>query len=263
MLKSKIKIISVVITVGLMVSSNVHGQRWKMLRYEVGGGIGFMQVFSDIGGSADEQSFMGIKDIKLKETKPGFSGFIRYKIQPKYSVKVAVNYGFGGGSDIGSVNEARGFEFKTSILEIESQFEYFIITEEKSFRTAAMYNKRGMINNYNSFGIYVFGGLGMASVSPDITPVISDFYSFNNEKHSSVIFPIGLGTKFIVNERFNLNFELGYRFTTDDYIEGFTSANSKHNDLYYFGLLTLGYKIKTSKRGIPAFIDSRYRRYGY
>lgn len=235
------------------------GQRWKLRRYEVGGGIGMTQVFGDIGGTIDQNNWFGLKDIKIDETRMAFPLYVRYRLDPVYAVKVNGLLGFGNGTDADSRND-RGRSYKTMLTELSVQGEYYFIAEERKFKSAAMFNRRGMLNNYMSFNAYGFAGVGgvyahaRQVIVPDPAPY--DVIKLNTV---GVVIPFGIGLKYIIDDRFLLNAELGYRFPFSDYIEGYEQTqDSEHNDIYYILNVSLGYRLKTSRRGIPEIFDREY-----
>jgi OmpA-OmpF porin, OOP family len=240
---------------------NAAGQRWKLRRYEIGGGLGVTQVFGDIGGTIDEENWYGLKDIQIDETRLAFPVYLRYRLDPRYVVKFNGVLGFGHGSDEGTRND-RGRSYKTTIFEISTQGEYYFLAEERRYKSAAMFNRRGMLNNYMSFSGYVFLGLGGVYSKAKITqgdewnPSI-DSYKANN---FGMVVPFGLGFKYIIDDNWLVGTELGYRISITDYIEGYSQIEgSKHNDVYYFLNLTVGYKLNTTQSGVPALFDRDYR----
>jgi hypothetical protein len=269
----KHNIFKYILNIGLIISyfiEPVQGQRWKLRRYEAGFGIGTTQVFGDIGGTADTKTWFGLKDIQINETRMAFGGFGRYKITPVYSLKVNTILGFGNGTDENSRNN-RGRSFKTTLFELSVQGEYYIIGEERRFRSEAMYNRRGMINNYASFNAYGFIGVGAIYYNPKISstqPLIENVDIISGYSKFGAVFPFGLGLKYIIDDRWLVNAELGYRLTTSDFIDGHTQAiDSKHKDVYYFLTISVSYRLDSSRRGLPAFLDksnstTRYNRKG-
>jgi hypothetical protein len=256
------KILFTLILLFTFLSGGV-AQKWKLRRYEIGGGITGTQLFGDIGGTADLENFLGLKDIKLSETRGGIDFTTRYKIKPQYSVKTSLHGVLEKGDDKKSAND-RGRAYKTWLFEFSGQFEYYLVKEERTFRSAGMYNRRGMLNNFSNYAIYTFGGLGIAysRSSHDNGTFIpeNDFYKSSN---LCAVVPLGLGVKYIIDSRYSVNTEFGYRFALSDYVEGYHNINSKFFDVYYFLDLTLTYRLKTTPRNIPAFLDKRYKKYGY
>lgn len=258
-----VKTILLTLLVLLIFNELSFGQKWKLRRYEIGGGIGVSQLFGDIGGTADEKNLFGLKDINLAETRFGINSIGRYKIHPKHSVKVPFHFGYAKGSDEGSKNN-RGRSYTTFLFELSGQYEYYLVQEEKTYRSSGMYNKRGMLNNYSHYAFYGFAGLGAVyTISSHKYPytLVTDIYKGGG--NYGIVIPFGVGAKFIIDSRYSLNAEMGYRYTFSDFIEGYRNVNSRHKDVYYFLDITLSYRLKTTTRNIPAIFDKRYKKYGY
>ncbi|MBN1118911.1 MAG: hypothetical protein JXA77_17000 [Bacteroidales bacterium] len=259
-----VKIVLLFIISFFICSDSLFGQRWKLKRYEVGLGVGTTQIFGDIGGSADESNWFGIKDIKFDETKLSYAGNIRYKINPYFTVKTNLIYGFGEGSDVGTRND-RGRGYHTKMFEASGIFEYYFLREDKGYRSAAMYNKRGMLNNYSSTAAYVFVGFGANmsnTVHADTMPIIGG-YDLYKAKNTAPVIPFGIGIKYIIDESIYVNADFGYRVALNDYVEGYKTLASKYPDVYYFFTVSVNYRLKTSRRNIPAFLDFKYSKFGY
>lgn len=262
MIQAKHIRIIVVVLIVIISAPQVHGQRWKLRRYEVGGGIGMTQVFGDIGGTIDNENWYGLKDLKLDETSLVFPLYVRYKIDPVVSVKTNLALGFGHGDDNESRND-RGRSYKTMLTEFSVQGEYYFLSEEKRYRSAAMFNRRGMVNNYMSFSAYGFLGVGATYVNADVTFTQEIVLGRDDIKENSfgLVIPFGIGLKYTIDDRWLIQGELGYRYSLSDYLEGYNQLlHSKHNDVYYFLSLSVGYRLETTRRGLPGFLDKEYRK---
>jgi hypothetical protein len=258
--KSSLKAVYIICILIFGFAPSSDAQRWKLRRYEVGGGLGVAQVFGDIGGTIDQKNWFGLKDIKFSETNLAVPLYVRYKLDPFYSVKVNTALAFGQGDDENSRND-RGRSYKTMLVEFSGQFEYYFIPEERRYRSAAMFDRRGMLNNYMSFSAYAFLGVGGVYSHANVT-FTQDIYPVDKIKNNSVgvVFPLGLGLKYIIDDRWLIVGELGYRFSVTDYIEGYKQdQDSKFPDVYYFLSLSVGYKLSTSRSGIPSFFEKEYR----
>ena len=238
-----------VLAILFIIPLSVEAQNWKLRRYEITGGIGTTNFFGDIGGTEDLDNLAGFKDIQLRYTRPSFAFGARYRITGNMAVKLNLISGITSGDDTTSRNEARRFAFNSTIFEPSLQFEYYVIPESVR-ASSALFTHRGMINSFSRINIYLFGGLGAAFFSPtpkrDFIPVFTDNFS-----KFGLVFPIGVGLKYPISSRLALGLELGRRFTTTDYIDGYKSVHSKHNDTYYFGVFNVIYKIRTDRRGFP------------
>ncbi len=262
-----IRLLHIILLIILTLSS-AYGQRWKLRRYDVGLNLGSTQVFGDIGGTASEKNWFGIKDLRPNETRPAIGLHIRYKVDQVYSVKFFSCFGLGRGADSYSRNDHRGFSYRTTIIENSFQVEYYLISEEKKYRSAAMYNRRGMLNNYSTISAYAFLGVGTTMYFPKtdayvrINEQTGDIYDqIDGYGFIAMTVPLGLGAKYIIDDKWLVGAELGYRWTTSDFLDGYKQLfNSKYNDVYYFMLLSASYRLKTSRRGLPIFLDRGYKR---
>jgi hypothetical protein len=259
-MKMKIRYIIILSLPLLILAASGSAQKWKLKRYEAIVGIGTAHYFGDIGGAQTEDNLFGVKDIEIKGTRPSIYLGARYKIRSNMAVKANFIYGFLAGDDAGSLNNDRNFAFSTGIFEPSVQFEYSIISEEQKYRSSAMFNRRGMMNNYSKFNVYAFAGIGglLLSVKPNDEMLNGASYDASHPK-GGLAFPMGIGAKFVLSSSWSVGGELGGRFTTSDYLDGYSSQYSKHNDVYYFFTIQAIYRVKTSRRGYPILFDRRGR----
>jgi len=218
------------------------------------------QVFGDIGGTINEKNWFGLRDIRLDETSMAFPIYGRYRLDPFYTLKVNTTLGFGHGDDLESRND-RGRSYKTMLVEISAQGEYYFIAEERRYKSAAMFNRRGMLNNYMSFSSYLFLGLGGVYSRANVT-FTEDMTAVDKIKPNNfgMVVPFGLGLKYTISDRWLAGAELGYRLSISDYIEGYSQIrDSKHNDVYYFLSVSVGYKLQTTRTGIPSIFEKKSR----
>lgn len=236
-------------------------QRWKLRRYEALFGVGFLNYFGDVGGAATSDNWFGLKDLSIKHTRPSLYLGARYKIRENMSLKLNLMYGYIAGDDEGSKNNDRGFSFTSSLFEPSLQYEYSLISEEKRYRSAALFNKRGMVNNYSQINLYLYAGIGGVFFNPKVngTMVNAPAYDPDHSK-AGIVMPVGLGLKYVINQYWSLGGEFGIRLTTTDYLDAYSHpVFSKANDLYYFGFINGIYRIRTSRSGAPIIFGRRRR----
>jgi len=243
----------ILIIIFSLVSLEGMSQKWKLRRYEALAGVGTTHYFGTIGGSADETNLFGLKDIDLLGTRPSFYGGIRYKIRPNMAARVNFIYGYIHGDDAGSRNEERNAAFTSRIMEPSAQFEYSIISEEQKHRSAALFNKRGMVNNYSRINFYIFAGVG--GVFAKVTPLkdLENHADFDPAmlKSTGLAIPAGGGLKYVLSSDLSIGFEFGGRYTTSKYLDGLHTRTAKAPDMYYFALFNVVYRVKTSRTGAP------------
>ncbi|MCK4630042.1 MAG: hypothetical protein KAT40_01290 [Bacteroidales bacterium] len=233
-----------------LFSLTVDAQAWRMRRYEAVLGIGTSHYFGDIGGWSKDENILGLRDIDFTQVRPSIYVGFRYKLYEELALKLNFIYGYLHGDDAGDANDGRNFKFYTGIFEPSFQVEYVFI-KEKEAMSYLMMKGRGMSQFNPSISSYVFLGLGGAffkitkkenlqDVNLDYTP-------------AALVVPLGIGLKYGLNTNWSIGFELGGRFTTSDYIDGYTSEYSESKDVYFFGVINMVYKIETGSNGLPVF----------
>jgi hypothetical protein len=245
----------------LFMTLSSFAQPWKFLRYEGTLGIGSTNVYGDLGGAPNAESLLFIRDITFRSTRPSIYGAIRYKIDPRTSVKLNLIYGFSKTKDFdGSRNENREFISTSNLIEISGQYEFYFLQEDRRLKSTAMFDRRGMINNYSTLGAYVFAGVGATTFWSDLEIEQRDFDVYNSGPSVTLSLPIGLGIKYVLSDKWLLGLELGYRHTLSDFLDGIQTPWSENTDVYWISSLNLSYRIPTSRRNIPEFLDGQWRR---
>jgi hypothetical protein len=256
---SKKQFVFLIVVLAILPSLS-NAQLWKLRRYEASVSLCTSNIYCDIGGSADANNLYGLKDIQVLHTRPSLGIGARYKLNQSMSLKLNLITGFVSGNDKNSRNETRNFSFTSLIFEPSVQYEFYIFPEKKTISPAATFYRGGMINNFGKLYPYVFVGAGGIYSNPklnrnDVPYIQNKFPKFG------LSFPLGIGFKFSVTSKVSAGFEFGRRFTTTDYIEGYSSQFSKANDIYDFGMFSAIYKIPTDRRGRPIIGKAnRYRR---
>ncbi|NMB73295.1 MAG: hypothetical protein GYA22_14235 [Bacteroidales bacterium] len=247
----------------VVAAASGYSQRWKLVRYELILGAGTTSFFGDIGGGADRNNLFGLKDIRLDATRPSLTLGLRYKFYQNFAGRFTLAYGMGAGTDIGAVNEARGYSFTTHIIEPSVIGEYYFISEDRRLASNAVYNRRGMINNYSRLGAYVFGGLAGIYFSPKLSNVRpGDRLVTNDYSHISAAIPLGLGVKYVISDVWMVGFELGGRLSLSDFVDGYNPpvAGNKAQDIYYFTAFNAVYRIKNDRDNVPLFLKQYMNR---
>ncbi len=245
----------------LLVALPTVAQQWKMLRYEVALGVGSTNVYGDLGGAPDATNLLFIRDITFRNTRPSIYTALRYKIDPRMSLKFNLIYGYSRNADFnGSRNEMRDFISVTNLFEGSAQYEFYLLQEERRLKSAAMFNRRGMINNYSTFGLYVFAGIGGVAYWSELEAERRPFDTYKPEPGFTLSLPIGAGIKYVLSDQWMLGWELGYRHTISDFLDGIQTPWSNNTDVYWVSTLNLSYRIPTSRKGIPIFMDKQWRR---
>jgi hypothetical protein len=237
------------------------GQQWKMLRYEAALGLGSTNVYGDLGGAPNATNLLFIKDITFRNTRPSIYTALRYKLDPKMALKFNLVYGYSRNEDFNnSRNEGREFISITNLIEVSAQYEFYFLQEERRLKSAAMFNRRGMVNNYSTIGAYVFAGAGGVVYWSELDMERRPIDTYKPEAGITLALPIGVGIKYVLSDQWMLGWELGYRHTISDFLDGIQTPWSNNTDVYWISTLNLSYRIPTSRRGIPIFMDKQWRR---
>jgi len=213
-------------------------------------GIGPSYLFGDVGGNKDTKGIINKTDFIVAQTKYMFSLNYRYLFQNNVGFKINALFGKFEGTDEGSRNEGRGFDFSTNLSVFALHIEYNIIGGENA-------------DYWTPHKIYAFVGTGVMIGNVNFNskrPLrITDSHAPNakftllpnggyNAKMVTVSpsFPVGIGYEYELSSSFAIGAEFVIHSSFSDYIDGISTNRSKNND-YLMNLdLTLTYKLGTS-----------------
>ncbi|MCF8379970.1 MAG: hypothetical protein K9H49_10360 [Bacteroidales bacterium] len=247
------RIAGLILIVMLFLPFKSNAQQWKLRRYEANFGLALNNFYGDVGTPIPPGKFLGsLGTYNPVATRPSFDFGVRYKLNGAMSVKMDLLFGFIAAKDAGNLVD-RGYAFRTTIFEPTFKFEYYLIPEGRSFSTAALFNRRGMVNNYSKVNAYLFGGVGGALTHPKGLNGLENDVRFQNLTNFGVVFPAGAGIKIALDALWSFGFEYGRRFTLTDKIDGLETATSSSNDMYEFATFSAIYKVRTDRRGRPIF----------
>jgi hypothetical protein len=248
------QIITTVTFVFLVLSANA--QRWKLMRWELQGGLGFTNVMGDIGGAADKNNMYGLKDIHIVGTGPGLYLGASYKFDQDMNVKFACAIGTASGSDAGSINYTRNYTYSLKYVEPTLQYEYYLLKDTRR-GNGALFDSRGMVTEFSQFSVYAFVGVGASIGFPTLnTPsgLSTSFEETTVKMAFTPVVPIGFGLKWAFTSQYFLGMDFGRRIIFSDYFDGLTTNVSKSWDLYYSGNVFLIYKMKNNRSGRPKLL---------
>ena len=227
-------------------------QRWKLSRSEYIYGVGVSNYFGDIGG-AEKADASGFADIDIANTRPSLSFGYRYKLYERIAIKADLTYANIHGSDTKSINEGRNYSFSTNMFELSGHVEYHI-TKEKTVVSYKSMSLRGKLKKFNAgVNLYVFLGIGGAYFKPKALDGFSESDRFVENKNLGLVVPFGIGLKYPLTTKSYIGLEFGRRFSTSDYIDGFSPEASDAKDVYYFTVINVSYKIKKRSNRRPEY----------
>ena len=237
----------------LLSSIDGFGQRWKLRRYELDLYVAGVAFHGDIGLA--DKPFANM----FNGFRPSVGLNPRFMIRQNVAVAMDLGYYMYGGKDEPGSSHGRYYSFNTNAFVHGIRGEYYILGASESLFMSGIYNRRGMVNNYNRLFLYLYGGAsGILSKSHvkdldngGVEPL--DNPGYNNNLVYSLVFPVGVGLKFELDPRWSIGVEAGYSFSLSDQIDGYASSYSEYNDSYYTASVKAIYKIRNDKNGRPVF----------
>ena len=158
----------------------------------------------------------------INRPKVAIGAFFRKQFSNYISARITGHYALLGYSDIYSDNEfqkRRNLSFNSKIFEIAvmGDFNFF-----KFAPTDPDYS----FTPYASLGIGVFSYDPYAYYNNEkifLRPLNTEGQTFYEDRKAygtmALVFPISFGIKYAISDRFNISAEIGYRFTTTDYLD--------------------------------------------
>jgi hypothetical protein len=227
-------------------------QLWKLKRIEFTGGFGTNSFFGDVGGYSHGRNLAGLKDITFLQTRYNVNISTRYRVTQNFNLRASFTYARFHATDQRGSNEGRGFETFTDNLESSLLGEYYFI--KNSAENSYLFNKgrgRGLIGLLRSIDFYTFTGAGDLIYSIKANDKLTA-HGYN-PTGSTLVIPVGVGGNLAAYPNINLGFELGFRYTFSDNLDGYTSQYSSANDVYYFFDLTVTYRLKLHRNVLRSF----------
>jgi len=242
-----------IIVLLLLTSIDGYGQRWKLRRYELDMYVAATTFHGDIGKANEnlKNMFNGIR--------PTLGVTPRFFITQNIAVAVDLAYAMYGGKDDPVSSHGRYYSFTSHAFVHGVRGEYYILGTKGLSFAGAIYNKRGMVNNYNKLYLYLYGGVSGVLSKSTIKDLNNDGEEpvnnpgYNNNMVYSAVFPVGAGMKFSIDPRWSVGLELGYAFSMSDWLDGYSSEWSEYPDSYYTISVKGIYKIRNDKNGKPIF----------
>lgn len=210
--------------------------------YELIIGLGSSNFFGDIGGTADEENWFGLKDLRLNYSRPSLHVGFRYFMLDKVALRGSLTVSMFTDSDKGSKNEERGFVFSTYLAEPAVMGEYFVFRDVQMFGPRV--NRKGLLRNYSTFSLYIFAGIGgvFYHVNPNEALAERQVALGIKPGIASIVLPAGAGIKYGIRDIIDIGIETGGRYAFTDRLEGYTSKFSRAKDIYYLTHINVIYR---------------------
>ena len=197
----------------ILLTTTVTKAQWL---WDYGFALGVSNYLGDIGGKEKTRRDF-VADMKMAKTRWNVGGFVRYKVHPKLSVKLALDYLRIEGDDKLSSNparNARNLNFRNDIYDLAVTGQVFFFED----------NDLGNTYRYrNGFRAYFFAGVGAYYSNPKtldggvaLRPLHTEGVSYSP---IGVNIPAGIGFYFTFHKKHRIGYELNYRTTFTDYLD--------------------------------------------
>lgn len=201
-------------------------------KYELIGGVGIANFLGDLGG-ADKVGTHLLNDFEFRATRPNIVAGVRYKVNNYFSFKGVFTSAIVAGKDSWT-NETyrnnRNLSFRSPILELSAQAEYYFLREKMSgiYKISNFKKKRSRKTT-----AYLLAGAGVFFYSPSAESWNGKRYRLRKmhtegqglpggpKQYSnfSICIPVGIGFKYLIDRRWSIGAEVALRKTFTDYID--------------------------------------------
>lgn len=229
----------------------VDAQRWKRTRYELLYGAGTINAFTDLGGANTAGSHL-FWDFDLKGTRPTIYLGARYKIRELVAVRLNILTGWLKASDTYTdydPRQNRNVIYSGPLFEQSVVGEYSV--QKERFGTRYTFTNISRFN-IRYLNVFVYAGIGGVWVPSNPNKVYWTNTPRNYHRYN-LVFPMGIGLKYGINRRLAFSMDIGHRYTTTDYLEGFSDFHGTGGDSYFLITFNFAYKLRTARSGLPKF----------
>lgn len=162
----------------------------------------------------------------LKFTKPGIGAYAAYKFAPNFRVQAQFNQGWMGASDERAAQDIprirRNLSFRSILSEVAVTMRYDLFGNERQYKYRP------------GFSPYVFGGVAVFAFNPKaeyegewvaLQPLGTEGQHLGNSAYPEpysriqISLPFGVGVRFKITEKFDMNIEMGARKCFTDYLD--------------------------------------------
>lgn len=204
-----------IVIVVILFTCSITRAQWL---WDYGFSLGVSNYLGDIGGKEKTRRDF-VADMKLAKTRWNIGGFARYKVNPKLSVKVALDYLRIEGDDKLSSNtarNARNLNFRNDIFDLAATGQVRIYEDPDVGNT---------YRNKVAFNSYFFGGLGFFTTNPKAN-YNGSYVKLRRLQTEGVRYspvginiPLGVGFYFTIRKKHRIGYELNCRVTFTDYLD--------------------------------------------
>lgn len=202
-------------------------------------GVGGREIGLNFGTAhsiTDLQNSKGIgfsESINYQIRNPGITMgvYSRIRMVEWFGLSVGFDLARLSGTANGNLAEFEGYSFENNLVEFNARIAFF-----------------APLATRNTFDIYGFAGLALfvnnlvlRNANGIEIPVTGDFNMLQPA------LPFGMGLSWVIGYRMVLGYELGYRYTSFNMLDGVAPADTRF-DAYFFNTLRVGFILKPSRR---------------
>lgn len=217
-----------------------------------------MAQYVEIGLFGGAISFDGDvnKGSLLSNTQPAFGAFVRYNINPHITTRINFHKGTLQADDNNSSDLAirqRNFSFQSDLIELSVMGELNILPFVPD-------------DPNHVFAPYLWAGIGVCWFDPttNYQGKVIHLQTIGTEGQGlegnaakyglmQLTVPLGIGLKYALSPRIHIGIEIGYRYTTSDYIDDVSTVYLSPRVLQQNGDLAVALSNRTAEyTGLPA-----------
>lgn len=182
-------------------------------------------------GGSNYQGDLVETQVLPRETNLAYGGFARYAVSSKFSIKANVFKGMLSGSDLNFPGRnARGYSFKTDILQAGMNIEWHILGKNR-------FDKKGTFAK--NFTPYIYTGIGAVMFKPKVYAVNLDS-PYEGQEYGVFNFtvPFGGGLKYDISKDYTIGVDFVTYLPFTDFMDGI-SLQGSNNDWFMMGGVTV------------------------
>lgn len=196
--------------------------------WDVGVAVGTAHSLADIGGTRDASRILFL-DAQWKATGLHLGAFVRYRFSDLFALNGGFNFGHIGGADslspVTSSRYNRGYHFQNDLYEMALKAEFYL---PKRYLDIPI-------------DIYAYTGFIVLYHDPQLSVPNPDNHTMDDFSLVQPVIPFGLGFHYTTQSNFKIGFNVGWRKTFTDYLDGEAPRAGPAKDSYFFNAINIGY----------------------
>ena len=197
-------------------------------RWDIGLNLGTAHALTDIGGTNNPTPIF-LLDAQPRGTRPHAGFFARYRLYRNHAINAQLNYGRLYAADTLSPEDSgrynRRYSFDNEVLEFSIQWEVYL--PQRVFGSP--------------LDVYGFLGLAVFYHDPDLRVPDPDNFTPQEFDNIQPAIPMGAGLHYTFPNNLRFGFNLGWRKTFTDHLDGVSTPHSRGMDSYFFNQVSISY----------------------